>query len=544
MRARIRALDTSGIALLNEGMVPPRRSLFLRCLLFLGMALPLGAEITPADLRFTRQASKRMIFDREQALPLSSLDPSTVVDLELMHPLKRVAGEAALKLVGGKLMIDAQGASDTSLWFSGFNPFATYELELDAWNRGSAGLEFVHEAGERLRVDLVFDKEAIQGLRWSLEKEGKLLVSGEAPDFRRIPAERSVTLVVQMCAVGFNVYLRHRNEIRLLGRVDIVGHLDIRKEEVSRRMSTRVRAAGQEGVYAVITRASASLTPGMGQADIRAITDEEGTPLMDGGRLWFTATTRGGGLPHPAQGVFSLDPGIFDPRFEGMIAFDRGDGLLRNEVASHLFLDRRSGEWRGWTTGFSVFGDPTKQEKKEILAVHSRKDPRRGFSIMKAAPMGLVGDYEDPHGIFDRASGKWRMLLCQNVDGYKAAVFESARWDGGFQRIAGPVDSDSTGTTIQKVAGVNYALFGSADRSFHVCSFPELKFIGKLDLDLPPWHENGNGRVWPNLVPLPEGNPVPYLLLTFDRANFPGMQGPNWTYGAFHLYHGHPLKGR
>jgi len=223
-----------------------------------------------------------------------------------------------------------------------------------------------------------------------------------------------------------------------------------------------------------------------------------------------------------------------------VIAFDRGDGLLRNELASHLFLDRPSGEWRGWTTAFSAYGDPAKKEKKEILAVRSKKDPRHGFSLMASQPMGLVGDYEDPHGIYDKAAGKWRMLLCQNVNGYKAAVFESGRWDGDFQRIAGPVADDSTGTTIQKVDGVRYAFFGSSDRSFHVCSFPDLKPLGTLDLDLPPWEETGNGRVWPNLIPLPEGSPAPYLLLTFDRTNFPGMKGPNWTYGAMHLYHGHP----
>lgn len=521
-------------------MTKPRRSLFLKGLLLLVLGLPLHGEITPADLHFTRQATKRMVFDREQALPLSALDPAKVVDLELMHPVKRAAGEAEIKVAEGKLMIRGSGATDTSLWFSGFNPFATYELELSAWDRGSGGLEFVHEGGERLRVDLVFGREVIQGLHWSLQKEGEALVSGEAMDFSPIPAGQPAALVVQMCAVGFNVYLRQGDAVRFMGRADIVQHLDLRKQEVHRRMSTWVRTAGEDGVYAVVNRATASLTPGMGQADIRAITDEEGTPLMDADRLWFTATTRGGGLPHPAQGVFSLNPGIFDLRFEGMIAFDRGDGLLRNELASHLFLDRPSGEWRGWTVAFSAYGDPAKQEKKEILAVRSTKDPRRGFSIMKSAPMGLVGDYEDPHGILDKASGKWRMLLCQNVNGYKAAVFESARWDGGFQRIAGPVAADSTGTTIQKVGGVNYALFGSADRSFHVCSFPELKPLGKLDLDLPPWRENGNGRVWPNLVPLPEGSPAPYLLLTFDRANFPGIQGPNWTYGALSLYYGHP----
>ena len=503
--------------------------------------MPAEAGLSPVDLHFTRQATQRMIFDDDQALPLSSLDPTKIAGLELMHPVRRTTGKAEVSIKQGRLTIRDESAADTSVWFSGFNPFATYQVEIaDSGDRSSVGLEFVHSGGETLRIETLGGKQSIRGVRWSLKCKDQVLMQGEAEDFKARSLDTPVTLIVQMAAVGFNVYLKQKGQVELVGRTDVVSHLDLRKKEVFQNMSTWLRVAGENGAYAGIPKATASLTPGMGQADIRAITDEEGTPLFDGGRLWFTATTRGGGLPHPVQGVFSLDPGICDLKFEGVIAFDRGDGLLRNELASHLFLDRSSHEWRGWTTAFSAYGDPAKKEKKEILAVRSTKDPRRGFSVMTSKPMGLVGDYEDPHGISDKATGKWRMLLCQNVNGYKAAVFESTRWDGDFQRIAGPVADDSTGTTIQKVDDVSYAFFGSSDRSFHVCSFPELKPLGKLDLDLPPWEENGNGRVWPNLIPLPDGSPAPYLLLTFDRTNFPGMKGPNWTYGAMHLYHGHP----
>jgi hypothetical protein len=446
--------------------------------------LPAHAGISPLDLHFTRQASQRMIFDDDQALPLSSLDPAKIAGLELMHPIRRTTGKAGVSVKKGQLMILGEGASDTSLWFSGFNPFATYQVEITDCGEGSTvGLEFVHPDGAAMRVDAICGKQSIQGVRWSLQRNDQVLVQGEAEDFKpRSLLEKPATLIVQMAAVGFNVYLKQHDQVELVGRTDVVEHLDLRKKEVFHNMSTWLRITGDKSAYAVVSRATAALTPGMGQADIRAITDEEGTPLLDGGRLWFTATTRGGGLPHPVQGVFSLDPGVFDLKFEGVIVFDRGDGLLRNELASHLFLDRTSHEWRGWTVAFSAYGDPAKKEKKEILAVRSTKDPRHGFSVMSSKPMGLVGDYEDPHGIFDKAANKWRMLLCQNVNGYKAAVFESGRWDGDFQRIAGPVADDSTGTTIQKVDGVRYAFFGSSDRSFHVCSFPDLKPLGKLDL--------------------------------------------------------------
>jgi hypothetical protein len=68
-------------------------------------------------------------------------------------------------------------------------------------------------------------------------------------------------------------------------------------------------------------------------------------------------TVRGRGLPHPLQGIFSMNPSVFDIKFEGIIVFDMGDGMLRNELASHLFWDDVSKEWRGWTVGFSSYGN-------------------------------------------------------------------------------------------------------------------------------------------------------------------------------------------
>jgi hypothetical protein len=254
-------------------------------------------------------------------------------------------------------------------------------------------------------------------------------------------------------------------------------------------------------------------------------------------------TVRGRGLPHPLQGVFSLDPSVFDVRFEGIIVFDMGDGLLRNELASHIFYDDQAEEWRGWTTGFSAYGTQTRTEEKAILAVSSRRDPRRGFSVMKARPIGLEGEHEDPHGIYDSQAGKWRLLLSERAGKYRAGMWESDRWDGGYQRLAGPVEMDSTGTLIQKIGSKRYVFFGSADRKVYVRSYPELKAVGQLRMHRPPWNDQTRTRIWPNLIPLPEGYPARYIALMMDRLNFPGMQGSNWTYGAMYLYHAHPPEG-
>jgi hypothetical protein len=292
----------------------------------------------------------------------------------------------------------------------------------------------------------------------------------------------------------------------------------------------------QEGAIA-IRKIESALSPGMGLADIRAITYEDGEPLLDQGRLWYTMSIRGRALPHHIQGVFSLNPTVFDLRFEGVILFDRKDGLLRNEVASHIFYDRNEKSWRGLTTGFSAYADP--EENKQLLAVESKNDPRFGFSVMNASPIGMVGDFEDPHILFDSDAQKWRMFACQNVKGYKAIMLESDDWNKNYQRLAGPVKNNSTGTSIQRIGDKRYCFSGSSERKIFVYTYPDLQKTGSIKMDLPPWDNNSGTRIWPNIVQLPEGYPYRYIALMMDRFNYPGLKEPNWTYGALYLYYGY-----
>ena len=85
-----------------------------------------------------------------------------------------------------------------------------------------------------------------------------------------------------------------------------------------------------------------------------------------------------------------------------------------------------------------------------------------------------------------------------------------------------------------------YALFGSSDRKVYIYTYPDLEPAGELQIHRPPWNEKTGTRIWPNVIPLPEGYPARYIALMMDRLNFPGMQGANWTYGAMYLYHAHP----
>jgi hypothetical protein len=98
---------------------------------------------------------------------------------------------------------------------------------------------------------------------------------------------------------------------------------------------------------------------------------------------------------------------------------------------------------------------------------------------------------------------------------------------------------NSTGTSIQRIDGTLYCFSGSSEREIFIYSYPDLKELGTMKMDLPPWDKQANTRVWPNVVELPDGYPAKYIALMMDRINYPGIQGPQWTYGAIYLYHGH-----
>jgi hypothetical protein len=108
--------------------------------------------------------------------------------------------------------------------------------------------------------------------------------------------------------------------------------------------------------------------------------------------------------------------------------------------------------------------------------------------------------------------------------------------------MTGPGKEDSRGTMIQKFGYKRYALFGSADRRIYIRNYPDVTPAGELNVDKPPWNDRTETRIWPNVIPLPEGYAAPYIAPKFDRANFPGMSQPNWTYGALYLYHGYPMQ--
>ncbi|MDH5603782.1 MAG: hypothetical protein OEY51_07580, partial [Cyclobacteriaceae bacterium] len=460
------------------------------------------------------------------------------IGLFAMYPVGHYSEEQSnIVIEADKLIVHSKGKTQTAIWFGGFNPFATYSIDLaSATGTGEIGFEF-SGAGkeEQFFVRIGFSDTMLTGVKLKVVKNSRVIADNSIAVNPGEQEKLKGMIILQMLGSGLVLYIQDQGLPKVIGQSDFNTILDLRAKNRIHSFQSHLFLQLENGRVDV-NMVEMSLSTGVGLADIRAITYENGDPLMDGGRLWYTMSIRGRALPHHIQGVFSMNPTVFDIKLEGIILFDRNDGLLRNEVASHIFYDRNSDTWRGITTGFSAFANPGK-EKKQLLAIESKRDPRFGFSVMQAVPFGIVGDIEDPHILFDSKAGKWRILTCENINGYKAVILESDYWDQGYTKIAGPVARNSTGTSIQKIDGEFYCFSGSSERNIFIYTYPDLKEAGTLKMDLPPWNDTSGTRVWPNVVQLPEGYPFRYIALMMDRFNYPGLNGPNWSYGALYLYH-------
>lgn len=498
------------------------------------------SQTSPDKINFVRQGVQRMIFDEDQSIPLASLKPEKIIGFSVMHPTKHYSEEHSDIIISeDKLVIQSKKETQTAIWFGGFNPFATYSINLDSCSgNGEIGFEFADASKkEQFFIKIGFNNSILTGVNLKVIKNFEILVNKSIAV--NLDKEESMKgkIILQMLGSGLTLYLQDIGLPKVIGQSDFNTYLDLRKKEYLHSFQSHLFVQLKEG-QVQIKKIEMALTTGVGLADIRAITYENGDPMLDQGRLWYTMSIRGRALPHHIQGVFSMDPTIFDLKLEGIILFDRDDGLLRNEIASHIFYDRKHDIWRGVTTGFSAFANPDK-EKKQLLAIESKRDPRFGFSIMNAIPFGMVGNIEDPHILFDSTAKKWRMLTCEDHKGFKAVVLESDYWNKDYKRIAGPVEHNSTGTSIQKIGDKLYCFSGSSERKIWIYTYPDLNEAGSLMMDLPPWNEKSGTRVWPNIIQLPDGYPFRYVALMMDRFNYPGLKGSHWSYGAIYLYHGY-----
>jgi hypothetical protein len=306
-----------------------------------------------------------MIFEKDQSIPLALLEPAKVIGLPVMYPIRQYADEPSeISVTGDKLLIQSEVETRTGIWFGGFNPFATYIIDLASVSgEGDIGFEFSDaEKTEQFIITLGFNNSTLTGVTLRVLRNSVMLAN---EPIAINPGEEEMvkgSIILQMLGSGLVLYTRDKGLPKAIAQSDFNRHIDLRRKFYIHSFQSSLYLHLKHGAVQV-NKVESALTTGIGLADIRAITYENGDPLLDQGRLWYTMSIRGRALPHHLQGVFSMDPTVFDIRLEGIILFDRSDGLLRNEIASHIYYDRRHDIWRGLTTGFSAFANPESEKK-------------------------------------------------------------------------------------------------------------------------------------------------------------------------------------
>lgn len=510
-------------------------------------------EVNPLDLSFQRLAVRRFIFSNN--IILNEFVPSEIVSFESMHPVftisennePKVAENFTSIIINGKLILNEDsGNQPASIYMGGVNPYATYEVDVDSYNLGNTPTEIGIELarlGLRDRVQVI-SKLSAHGNEIFFRMYGGNELKRETKYGETLPAGPFI-LRVQLYGKTLGIFVAQDNKTQYIGHIPIKENfgdiIDFRHIKTAGESTFNLTSNLQGEV--VLNRARSFLSSGIGQADIRLISHEDLSPYMEDGRLWFTFSCRGIDTPQSVQGVLSIDPSVFDIRFEGMIVFDHGDGLLRNDYASHLFYDRKAKEWRAYVCDFGGSAHKEGRTHPGLITASSSKDPRKGYSVMKAAlvdPSFIDGHNEDPCIFYDEEVKKWRLLTSAFVHGtITSRTFESDEWNGKFKIIAPPIKTNSTGTSIQRIGNKHYALMGGLG-NLRIHRYPGLEEIGELKLNLQPHWPKPAGRVWASVVPLPAGYPYRYVLLTMDRPNFPGITVASWSYGALYFYGANP----
>ena len=431
------------------------------------------------------------------------------------------------------------GKDAAAIYMGSINPYATYDLEIaDYSGESETGLEFAR-LGLRDRIQVIVNlKDTKKDISIRIFNDNELV---RDTTFDGGFSKSAFSLKVQLYGRSLGIFLTENGETRYIGHLPVKEHfgdrLDFRKPEILRNSTFNLISNLKGKVW--INKVSSYLSSGIGQADIRSISYEDLSPVLDDGRLWFTFSCRGLDTPQSAQGVLSVNPSVFDVRFEGMIVFDHGDGMWRNDYASHLFYDRIAQEWRAYACDFGGSANKEGRAKTGLITATSKHDPRKGFSVMQAVrvePEYLEGYNEDPCIFYDEDAKKWRLLTSAFVKGnITARMYESDTWNGKFTEITPPIEANSKGTSLQKIGETVYAFMGGRD-NLRIHSYPDLQELGELKLILQPHWPKPAGRIWASVVPLPEGYPYRYVLLTMDRPNFTGVRGANWSYGALYFY--------
>ena len=404
-------------------------------------------------------------------------------------------------------------------WFCQFFPFASYELSATVQN-GCAGFVF----------QLPDDQQA----QILLERSKVVFRAGKEEASVPVPAEAGVVPVLLVtCRPGaFDVYFN------INGRPEFCTTFSAPEFKKSRYFQTFSNSGVSLLVRSDVCVKSVEsfIDNGISIADIRPVRYEDGTVMVENGKIFLSVTIRqeAGGY----QGILSWVPGTAEFELTGALFYDCGDGMWAGDVAASILFHRQRKEWLLWMTAFS---------HGHILGYGTMTgDPRFGVNVadvklMDKAPESAPNEYfggftndEDPDFYYDADCGKWRMAICRaRNSGYRYFFFESDDPFTGYRFIGKGIKEEAaeTGGSFVKIGNERFFICGNSSQKTSNYRIYSANGMSEARFDFP----DGGFRGWGTLIPVPAGSRIRYYWLTFDRHL---ASSANWSYGNLYCFEG------
>ncbi len=430
------------------------------------------------------------------------------------YPCLSCAGEVLERVGRGTYVLNSASGGHVRRLLGSFFPWNTYEFKLSNFANASLGIVLQGDEGE---------------LRACLHSKGVTLICDEKKVDFDARVFKNTVFSITFRTGGVSFYL---DGVRI-GDVSVKLLHAYRKEQAFTHATVALDVDLQSGGSCTLEGVEWFICGGVSHADIKPIRYEDGTPMMEQGRVFFTVTSRTEAEMY--QSVLSWNPTLCDFRMEGALFFDCGDGEWCSDVASSVIFDRNSGRWLIWMAAFShghVLGRGVCLD-----------DPRFGVHVVNVALMqkgsetdltafvGVRGD-EDPDLLY--LDGKWHLTICrvEPDTGYHYYHFISDDPFDGFTYLdRTPTGEKTGGMFVKTLDGYRFVCgsdFGSRAR-YDVYRIDDFSAYHNLKCD----YDDGGFRGWGTVMLLPMCGRKRYVWLTFDRHN---ASDYNWSYGNLYAF--------
>ena len=418
--------------------------------------------------------------------------------------------------------VSAVGEGSVRRLLGSFFPWNTYELTVREMRRdASIGFCLQGEAGD---------------LTVRLSKKELTVFCEECTETYAVLVTKNSKLALTFRTGGISLYL---NDM-LIADISLKMMHAYRKEEIFAKATMSLLAVFSGEGNVELTDVRWYLCGGISHADIKPIRYEDGTPMIENGRVFLTVTSRLEAEMY--QSVISWNPTLCDFRMEGAIFYDCGDGYWCSDVASSILFDRNSQKWLVWMAAFShghVLGRGVCTD-----------DPRFGIHIIDVQLMesaeashsytdfvGFDGD-EDPDLLY--LDGKWHLAICrvEKDTGYHYYHFVSDDPFDGYVFVDRTPSGEKTGGLFVKCEEGYSFVCGSdfkARARYDVYPINDFSNCRHLHCD----YDDGGFRGWGTIILLSVGGRKRYVWITFDRHN---ASRYNWSYGNLYVFDSEYLK--